>query len=54
MRTNRLLGLCIAIGMSTVLAAQQPAAGPLALVGGTLIDGSGGPPMRDSVGRSPG
>src|SRR5688572_991426 len=44
-----LWGFCVAVGLSTVVAAQQPAARPMALVGGTLIDGSGGPPMRDSV-----
>ena len=44
-----LWGFCVAVGLSTVMAAQQPAARPMALVGGTLIDGSGGPPMRDSV-----
>ena len=31
------------------LVAEAPSDGPLALVGGTLIDGGEGPPVRDSV-----
>jgi imidazolonepropionase-like amidohydrolase len=39
-----------AVAVSSTLAQQGPPAGrPLALVGGTLIDGSGAAPLRDSV-----
>lgn len=39
--------LAIALGLAGVAGAQGPRA--LALVGGTLIDGFGGPPLRNSV-----
>ena len=42
------------LGLTPTLAQQRPAGrafkrGPLALVGGTLIDGTGSPPVRNSV-----
>ena len=42
------------VGLTATLAQQRPPArvarrGPIALVGGTLIDGSGGPAVRNSV-----
>jgi imidazolonepropionase-like amidohydrolase len=45
-----LAGLSVALAVFSVVA-QQPAApgAPLALTGGTLLDGSGGPAVRDSV-----
>ena len=50
---NRFLAMCAALAACAVAVAQQPntssAAGPMALVGGTLIDGGDGPPVRDSV-----
>ncbi len=57
MRPLRALSPAVVIASLAVAAtmAQQPAAGrspqngPLALVGGTLIDGTGGAPIRDSV-----
>src|SRR5690554_5638715 len=52
----RVLVAIVALAAATVTgAAQQPSSGrpspqgPLALVGGTLIDGTGRPPIRDSV-----
>lgn len=54
-----LAGLVAVVAVSTTASGQQPAASraaaaartatPVALVGGTLIDGRGGPPIRDSV-----
>jgi imidazolonepropionase-like amidohydrolase len=57
LRSVRLLSAVVVIASLAVTAAlaQQRAAGrssqsrPLALVGGTLIDGTGGAPLRDSV-----
>ena len=40
---------CVAAGLNVVAAGQLATARPLALVGGTLIDGSGAAPMRNSV-----
>lgn len=37
------------MALSAVVPAQRPAARSTALVGGTLIDGFGGPPLRNSV-----
>jgi imidazolonepropionase-like amidohydrolase len=53
-RTSTVLGLCFALGLCSASNAQRAAGTPsthtpLALVGGTLIDGSGAPPLRDSV-----
>ncbi|HXG70849.1 MAG TPA: amidohydrolase family protein [Gemmatimonadaceae bacterium] len=48
----RFSGLCATIAvvaLSAVVPAQRPAARSTALVGGTLIDGFGGPPLRNSV-----
>jgi imidazolonepropionase-like amidohydrolase len=50
MRLTALVTVCAALVLHAGAAAQQPAQGtPLALVGGMLIDGSGGAPVRDSV-----
>src|SRR3954471_24005189 len=48
------LAIVAAIGMTTALAEQGPAARspqgrPIALVGGTLLDGTGGASIRNSV-----
>src|SRR5438045_7377331 len=44
----------VSVGLAATLAQQPPPGrpspvGPLALVGGTLIDGAGGPVVRNSV-----
>src|SRR5688500_16477450 len=52
MRTRPALlagGLWLALVIASSGAAQAPAKGVKALVGGTLIDGYGGPPLRNSV-----
>src|SRR5919106_2231788 len=40
---------CAGFSGSEAIAAQQARGRPLALVGGALIDGTGAPPVRDSV-----
>jgi imidazolonepropionase-like amidohydrolase len=50
MKRASILALCAAAVLHAATAAQQAAqAAQYALVGGTLIDGSGGAPVRDSV-----
>ena len=56
MKATRILSaLVVLAGLTVTAVAQQRSAGrsatngPLALVGGTLIDGTGGAPIRNSV-----
>ena len=55
MRAARILSIVIIASVAVTVAAQQRAAGPslpgkpLAMVGGTLIDGTGNTPLGDSV-----
>ena len=50
-RTLIVLGglLCPFAGVSAQTAAPADAADPLALTGGTLVDGTGAPPLADAV-----
>jgi imidazolonepropionase-like amidohydrolase len=53
-RTSTVLGLCVALSLCSASNAQRAEGTPsthkpLTLVGGMLIDGSGAPPLRDSV-----
>ena len=52
MRVKNALGLCATVGIFTVCIAVLPAWGqakPVAVVGATLIDGSGRAPVADAV-----